>query len=756
MASVTISTWSDGIADGYLQAPGNRSSVLDNLLLDEFGKPYSRPGVSCFQTRISTSITGNQRVSGIYIGSAPWTVPLLVSGSRAFNLLPTNLWAEILGPANTFAFPGKADTDFESAMQWRGQIIETSQSPALPARIYCSSYPSSPAFKALTLGLPRPAAPTVTSSGGAGSNYIYAFHFYYTFTDYLGTLFAEQGPVVYVDAENIGAPNADSVAITALPTIIQTTYSNYDIANIKLKIFRTLNNGTTFFQLASVAIGTSSYTDSAADSAIQNNQLIYVNGGLKEWTQPPAGAKYLTQTNDTFWFATDNLLAQSIQGAPGACPQEFTQPTAQKIMGLGTRLSFPILFCELSVYAVIGLFDELGNGGYELNSISDTAGCVSNRGIVNIPGGIVWPGNGGFYFTDGNQVTKISCGINKRYAIMADPNMVGAYDPTLNLVTWTVNNPQSPAHYLCSDSMIHLHLNFGILPYSVFTTSNGQGNWFPSSVAYTNSPVTDTRFSNKLLIGERRGYLLVMDPNVYTDVFIDVGATPATFQQKAIIYTWESPGMDLGDDSQQKWVTQLTSELRDETNISCQYASRKDDGGPWASLSEIRTDNALLWEITDCNWDSNAAPTWNSTPIAEGQRGFPAGTLRSTRRQLRLTNSYTQIARSDDYSTATVAAITRLITLDNGALSWPSLCDGYTISFAADGYVARWLIKRVVSPTVIEVFDPYATLASGSTKWQMQGYRKNERLYMLSVSILFDLEGTTQAANRGNGAYVNA
>lgn len=761
MERYLVDRFDGGIVDGYqsIQQGANGrgyASQLHNFWLDENGKPFTRWGIDAHDVRISAAI-GFQRISGIYIGPTPFNDGIYFQSDSALQKTSGGSFTEIEGPEGNVAIPGKTNDALESFVAWQKQIIYASgPSTVLPHRIYAPT--SAPTFLALTLGLPAlESDPTLASAGGTGSDYIYAFHRYFEFTDYDGTVYAESGPVTAVSIEDVGAPNANNITIDDIPTLANTVATNYDVStSSKVKVFRTVANGTALFLLTTLDNGDADYVDATSDATLQERESIYTSGSVLDYNPPPVGSRYVTQVNGFFWYATDRLVTHSVQDAPGACPDEYYEYPDQQIRGLSSTLSYPILFCDSSVYRIDGNFDELGDGGYDFREISSNAGCVSHKSIVRIPGGLVWAGNGGFYFTDGDQVKKISLNLEARYKVFRNESISGTFDSVSNTVTWAVSS-RGDAEAAPNDIFLTLFLNFGITPYSVFTTWGSADNIFPTAIAFSQSFDISSEFRSKLLIGENRGYLLYTNENAFTDAHVDLAAEPSEFKRKAVIYRYESLGMDLGADATRKYCTELTGELWTETDTSAQFLTRRDDGGPWQSFSEMRTDEVITWGISEYDWDGVEDPVWDAAAITEGKRMFPSGTLRSTRRQIGLTNALTYISKSDTLGTATVDASLKTVTLDDATFSWPDDCEVYELAFDTDTYGGYYIIEERVSDTVVKVFDPLAELTSGAAlQWLMRGYRKNERIKLLSYAVYFDQDGETQAPSRGYSGFLNA
>lgn len=829
MEAYKVSDFSGGMADNYLSASPKCCKRLDNLWIDETGNPYSRWGLEIYDQRIPVS-GSNNRISGIIIDSEPYGYPLFVRTNHLYNIRPSDgTLQEIIGPTSNEALIGKTNTDIESSLVWQKQVIFAfPPATTKPQRVHCTNWDTTPVFLATTVGMPDLSnTPSPASAGGTGNNYVYSFHNRFVFQDYDGVVYQEDGPVVEASLSNVGAPNANTVTVSSIPTISNSTATNYDTNSIVVAsittvsgdptltgfsatttiiegmavsgsgiavgstvlsktsttvtltknttasatvtvtfgalmicIFRTVTNGTTSFFCGAVRNGVTSYADTEADTTIDDRDVIYLDGGAVQHTQPPIGSKYITVVNDFFWYATDRTVIQSLQAAPGHCPAEFEYTVAQKVKGLSNNISYPMLFCDRSIYRIEGVFDEFGDGGFELREISKVAGCVSNRAIVQIPGGLVWPGNGGFWFTDGFQVTRISTHLPDNYATWANASMSGVYDSVKNMVHWSVGDGPTTG-YAPVSGMVSLHLNFGISQQSTFTYWNSVNNWFPTALGYSESEDVPSDWRSQVLIGEARGFFLFQSFTSYTDPLINIYNTyPDTFTKRGILYRLESLGWDLGNDSVRKYVNHITAEFETKTEVALQFWSRRDDGGPWADLSEIRQDGGIIWGVSEYGWDDtndDVLHDWNSISVTEGMRHFPKGTLRSTRRQVAITNSKTWMARSDDKGTATTGTTFKTVTLNDATFFWPEDCEDYEICFEGDDYDFGYVIKTKVSATQVVVYDPYGTLPTGTTlKWQLRGYRKFERLYLLSYTIWFDTEGDTQPPSRGDEGLVNA
>ena len=912
LSPVTFSQFHGGLTDLYLGAPVHKAQVLQNFLIDEIGKPYVRNGTSIFAQRLP--YTSNQP-TGIYLGSEPFSTPLVVTGPHAYYLKNDGTWGEITG-ANTSFLPGKTSS-FEASVLWRKQLISVSgTNNGLPQAIYSTSYPSSPAYQALTIGMPSavggvsisptsalpyvvtisissgtafegdvyefssqhinlyvqqtvsggpvifvntgflPVAPqsgTLTKVSGSGDSsitysayvytsaaYAYQFFLRFIYFDYAGTQFEYWGnPVTSSTLTVQSAPPSMSFNI---PVLINSPFTNYQagsitadltftsdstvvtyanasgtivpgmqfyipgltpidcyvktvnpsfhnfivnaaavgsgtsigvpMSQVALQLYRTVNGGTTYFLCGVIPNGVTTFNDIMPDWLLQLSPTIYTSGGAAGWDAPPGGIIALTQVNDFFWYATKDTLYQSIQGNPGAVPDLFSSVSAQKIVGLSDVISFPILFCDQSIYRIEGTFDSFGNNGFVQREISKVAGCVSNRSIVKIPQGLVWFGNGGIYFTDGDSVIKLTKDLNTSYQAWNSPSTVGVYDPVKNMVYWTVNSfPNGPI-----DTLLVLHLAYGLSEQSVFSTIGSPENLLPVTLAFSSSQdVYDSSFPdffNKVIFSDKRGYLLYFDPNSSADVWIDTRISPSEMVKKTILYDYTTVGLEQGIGGFRKFNPDFSIEIDASTSVSMQVKTRRDDGGGWSGdggspaagrgatgspgggntgnpgIPEIRQDGAITWGVTDVLWGNDPGEfPWDDFKVVDGKRSFPAGQLRACHRQLKFTNSFTIIIGSDVYGTCSVVKDNGTgnvyVTLDSSA-SWPTDLEGYWIAFDSDGYNQTYEILFAVGSLMIKISDPYELLsAETGLQWEIKGFRKFERPRLLSFTLYADVEGPT-------------
>jgi hypothetical protein len=274
---ITYKSWEGGMVDDYLDAKSNEFRYGKNLLIAQDGKLYSRDG-TLVQYRLVTN-ADYTRVTGIYFGPAPFERGLFVIGDRAYTGSAVSATPqEVFGyEAGRAALPNKKEGGLEQGTFWRGQFIVcpngngfSATAHTQPQRIY-SSNRIGPVYtyKSVQLGLPRPEVPTAGASTAGTNQYLYSFHWTYSFTDWEGTVFVEQGPIVDLEWPTLATdPGTNSITIDDLPEIVG---GNFDVANIELRIARTVGNGTASYYVANVPNGTASYVDTLSDADLVQN-----------------------------------------------------------------------------------------------------------------------------------------------------------------------------------------------------------------------------------------------------------------------------------------------------------------------------------------------------------------------------------------------------------------------------------------------------------------------------------------------------
>ncbi len=569
--------------------------------------------------------------------------------------------------------------------------------------------------------------------------YIYAFC--YTYSYMVGTVtFKDFGTTKIVTLSDVDMPSVTNAAITAIPVISNGLTENYDTAVITVEIYRTIDAGQTLYYVGAVTNGTTVYTDSSSDTTIQSNAVIYTDGDVLDNDTPPK-AKYVTVANDICWYAHvkegtevhTNRIRQSVKFDIDACPATFYVDVEDEITGIANINIYPIVFCTQRIYRLEGFFDLTGRGSIEKSEISRVTGCQSHLGIVVTLEGIFFPGNDGFYWTDGYQVLKISQELNTTYAALSNKtNIYGTYDATYKRVYWAVQNDSASGD---NDAFAIADLKFGVKPDTPFTTASGGTSFAPSAICFYNS---------YLYRADKRGYLFQHLDSLQTDPKVDTSAVPSAWIKRTIIYNYVSTATNFGNTAVRKWVPKIVFYAKNLSNVSIGINSFNDDSVVPKALKEIRSLSNILWGDSTIVWGT-ATCIWNYSTLIKAERNFPARGLRCDYKQVQFTNSYTNIENSDTLGTGTIDATLKTVTLTTAPTNiWPENAIDYFISFLADGYVQDFLITARTDTLLTYSDAGNVTVTAVGTKWVIRGYRKNDILNLLNYTIFYSFVSDTQ------------
>lgn len=753
--SLDITDFSGGVTENYVSGAINRYQAADNLLIQQYGEVaqlVSRPGSEIYDISDEQLPTGIQRVGTLAFFKP--ALSLLAQSGRDIHYFAAGAWTGLVGPTGNRAFPATVDTtNVMSYAQWNKHFFFTSDAYTNPGKIYVDG---SNVVQLRSAGLPALASnPTITPGANTAKSFIYRFVPYYTYT--VGTVvFEDFGPVTEVLVSNADAPNTNANAITAIPVFANGTTTNWDTANIKIKIYRTINAGTSFFYVNQVTNGTTTYSDTMSDATLATSSTLYTEGGVSENDAPPP-CKFVHVTENNVGIYANvldgtekrtNRIMYSIPGDPDSVPADFFEEVDDEITGISSIRSRLIVFCLGSVYRLEGFFDSLGRGTVEKTKISEVTGCVSSQSIVQTTDAILWAGDDGFYWTDGYRVQKISSELNQTYRSFTDTDtqkriIQGKFDRLTRRVYWSVEADESS---LDNDTLYIADLNFGITPSVPFTTMSGDTYFRPTAIEFED---------NDLIRGDTRGYIFRHSSNLSTDPRINTLTGAVNWFERTIIWRYKSAAFNFGTNTVRKLSTRLVAVFKNLSNLSVQINVINDDGRMTGALKPIRFRGNLAWDDTEFFWGVDDL-TWGSTGLIIEQRRVPAGSLRCSYRQVEVTNALINIVNSDVIGTATVDAAAKTATLnDSATYEWPTQSVDYYLAFEADDYTNQYQVTDRTD-SVLTYNDTLNTSSSSSSaKWVIRGYAKNERLNLVGYTLDYDLFGQTQDVfNKGESANV--
>lgn len=726
-----VKSFYKGVTDNYLAGPIEAGQRVDNLLINNNQKLFTRPGSVIRDEDDDQIPSGIKRIG--YLFDHRDQIFELSEGNFYYF---TTSYQTLVGPTSNNAFDTATESNYYSRAFWNNHSFIVNDSFDRPVKIYKDG---SDVFQLRTAGLPALASsPTVTAGGAGTNNYIYAFLYYFSYT-VEGVAFEDFGPTTQVSLSNAAAPDSSTVSITGIPVLSNTTVNNWDTTSIKVKIYRTENDQTVLKFIGEITNGTTTYNDSASDASITNNVVIYTTGDVVD-NDPAPPAKFIHITNDIAMYGyvkesgveIPNKIRQSIKGDPDSCPEDFFDLLEDEIMGISSFKSIFIVFCKNSIYRLDGFFDEQGRNGISHTRISDVIGTVSNDSIVQTDLGLFFAAQQGWYFTDGWSVQKISHHLDLSYPALVDidsagRNIWGAFDKLEGRIFWTTQRETSSND---NDSCYVLDLNWKISDESSFTTISGGTSFQPTALLFKG---TD------MYRADTRGYLLRHSSDLFTDPRIDTTANASDWAELTIIHDYISCAFDFGTTFVRKFVPKILATFKNITNIAIQIYGINDDGKSNEALSQIRYNSNCIWRDPEPTWGD---PTiiWNQTGLIDEKRMFPATTLRCNYKQVRITNAFTIIKNSDTLSEGVVNNTLKTVTLTNAASAWPSASVGYVIAFENDDYTNEFEITVRNSDTKLTFLDA-TNLApnDGTYKWLLKGYRKGEFMNPLSYVIHYKM-----------------
>lgn len=731
-----IEDFSLGITDYFIDGDPRHSKTLENFFLTPNKKPRTRWGSVVYNDQLPL---GNFRINKL---SQVKGNILAFQDKRAYRD-NAGVWSEIVGPSSGTFLPSGDGNSVIVDSEWQDQVFFTSDSFCSPQKAFINN---SGAYKVVNAGLPDlPAGFSVTNPSGTGSTYLYAALI--SFQYQVGTVtYLDRGPVFfYSSAVTGGAINGGNTTTVTIPGTFATP-ENWDTANWKVEIYRTLDAGDVFYYIGQVSFGTTSFIDNFADTSISANETLYTTASSSNTTPPKA--KYVHVVNDYgYWahikegtevFSTE--VRQSKSGDPDSVPATFSAFTDYPITGLSSIYDRPVVHTTRFIYRIDNFYGDDGSGGMLLRRIDDKAGCVSQQSIVQTHLGMFWAGNHGFYWTDGFRVVCISDHLNETYKSLVSTEtrqkrICGTFDPSNQRVFWTVSvddGLQEP------DKVFILDLRYPFMPSEekrggTFTTMLGGDSFRPTQIM---------QLGNYIFRSDTRGYLFKHGIEYFTDPKVTIGTAANLWDTQVIEHLYESCFVDFGTKFYRKWVPRLLVSADNTTNLSLAISSSNDNNRVKGELKPIRYKNNINWGDSLPLWGDPEA-RWNAQGLIEEWRRFPAGGLRCNYKQITFTNAKVSIVNSDLLGVATVNPVTNTATL-GGSFQWlPNISD-YVISFEHDNYTREFkILARTPTTITYEDTSNVDPATAGNYKWVIKGKPKGEVLLLNGYVIHWALISKT-------------
>ena len=739
-----VTDFSRGITDDVFDQVPAASAALINFNIGSDKKPKSRFGSEVDNKDFAEIPTG-ERVGALvnYANSDK----LFYQSLRSIYYRNPDSFSEILGPTGNSAFSLGDINSVPSFAQWNRHLYLTNDSFSRPMKIFKDS---AGAYQLRSCGMPAlSVSPTIAPIIVGDYSFIYGFYFSVTYSVF-SLAYESIGPVTLVGAQGAAAAENGNV-ISGIPVLTNGLNENYDIANVKIKIFRTNADGTFLQQCGEVPNGTTTFTDTMSDTVLQSTGIaLYTNDGTVDFDSVPEH-KFNHVVNNIGYFAhikdengiSPYRIHQSIPGIPDTAPIDFFTEVDDEITGISSVSSMPIVLCKKYIFRIDQSFDQFGRGNMVPIRISDNAGCISHNGIVQAEQKLFWLGNDGVYESDGYRVGKISDQLNDRYkAMLANTTqatrIIGKFWEKERLLVWTI---QTDSANRDNDTFFILDLKWPVSDSQVFSTWNGN-SFRPSALEI---------FNNDIYRGDIRGFIFRHDEKLTTDPKINVYKAANEWVEETIIWELRTIHYNFGGTFFRKYPSRILLSAADSGNTTIQITAINDDGKVTRKCKPIRVRRDFVWRDDDFVWRVTDF-IWRAAGLIEQWRRFPSGGLRLATLQLVITNGFSDITNSDTLGLATFSNAGNTVTLDTAGLKWPMGSEDYFIASELDGYVKEYLITSRISDSQIAINDPLNTLPNGSKKWVIRGFKKDETLHLLGFNVHWTNVSATQQTYQSDAA----
>jgi hypothetical protein len=751
-----ISDFSGGITDKYVNSAPNEHKELTNYYVNEIGKPELVQGYGVvYDSEVQSRIMGIFELNDTLLVNRFEQMYVFNTGANTLTKVdPVNV--------STPLFKYYGPTSYPNAIEWQDQLVVTNtgqSSPTVqynrPRIIYRDAINNLQAFEA---GLPyiennfdvTPQDPDVTYG------YIYAYHYSYEYT--VGdTLYRSVGPVNFADRVtnefkvSPGSPmsiiNVDTLGITEAGT-------QYDLANIKLEIYRTIANGDVYYKLPSDgnplnlqgeytlnALPVGTRLDLVEDDSLQTQAVIYNQESPTRASAPKC--KYITVSNDAVYYMN---CAEEVQDADTLTVSTFTRPYRlyQSVPGNPTNID-PSAFVDLDdelkgggslngvtiamtkskIYRIEGQLDGAGNGTIRSKVISDTAGCVSHRSIIVANDRMYWCGNNGFYVTDGFNVILLTPRLLNSYGIITDN------EARSERITATYYDREQRIIFATSDNDVENNewWIFNIKAGTAFTKARGEAMNTSAVFAY----------NRKIYRGDELGYLYEHSDEYFTHLRRDSTIPASDWLRIHIPYRLETQSIDLGNNAVKKWGREATITYKTDTNQAILPVSNNDDEESVRDMKEIRRFSGWIWRDENVLW-LDPEIQWRNAETQSRQRHFPRGQSRFRTKSVALEPAKTILYNSDWWGECLVEFVNPANPSDlkltlSGTDVWPENILADTITFEDDDYLAEYQIKTRTDQ-ILTTVGGAVSLGAGK-KWQVKGYAKEVEQEVKDITITY-------------------
>lgn len=253
-----------------------------------------------------------------------------------------------------------------------------------------------------------------SASGGNLSDGTRQYILLYEWTDARGQIYRST-PSVAQSFTLSGGGSSQKATIT-FPTLRMTARES-----VSLVVYRTENNGATFYRVTSVTsltlndttVDSVSIEDTLADASITSNEILYTTGNVLENASPPTASIIAPFKNRTFLLGLENknqfaYSKEYVQGDAVNYAAEFIgqlEDEAEEIVAGAALDDNFIIFKETNIFAIVGNGPDATGLGETFSApkpIPSRTGCDKNspNSVVTTPIGLMYKSSKGIYLLD--------------------------------------------------------------------------------------------------------------------------------------------------------------------------------------------------------------------------------------------------------------------------------------------------------------------------------------------------------------------
>lgn len=717
----SFNDFSGGITDFRFNTASNFSETMDNWLINRDKSMEVRYGFRFLDINYPR-ITMPQRINAIRDIN-----DLVTYFSNGDIYYIDNGMQKLLGPSGNKIFNNAQPNTITDIAKWGDHYICTDDDYSFPIKVFRDQNGE---LKAVNAGLPRiPSLPVVTPSITGSESYSYAFIYSYEYR--IGTtLFLDYSEPIYVNIQNGNDMYSGQIDISNIAELTNGANRNYDLLNVKKRIYRTEDNGTTYYFVGEIDNNVTTFTDSTNNDDLTAGEVLYTQGGIKANELPPQ-AKYVAIASNVAWYGNVIESAEvkpyrlrfSKESDIDSCPATFFEDFESAITGLSSIENKVIVFTEDKTIRLEGILDDVGRGVIDKDTIADVP-CVSNGSIVTTKDWVYWFGDSGIYRTNGIQYEKLTNHLDKSYQEWTQSDqkkrrISGAYDNVNQRVYWCISVQDADNDKILVFDEIH----------QGFSTMSSGNDFSPTAILFKDQ---------EMIRGDKDGYIFVHREDIFSDLVKNQFKAPADWDTKVIPYDWKHIAWDFGDAEKVKWLTKINVTGRPETNVYLEPRSYREGAVEYYALSDIRFNPLIKWGDPTILW-GEPANRWNSVDYLNAAKRMNRRAKRATHVQLSLASAEVKILSSGNNadSYVIVNGTTKQIALSNpGVYKFSLNNEGHSILI--DG--KRYEITDN-SDSVVIVDDPENTLPTGTYAYEIIGKPKAQRPHISNVAIYFEFFG---------------